>query len=491
MDVLILGPNLRQFSPEVDVYSVPHTRMKELVNTMEEVLPKIQESLNFEQTILERALQVVYTHMWELKMHEVIENTVIMDRLRTRLEDRKVYNQSVCNCHEDSDVVRIIELVVRLYSSLDPATRNFTWRILQEKMYEFLDDFLSHMREEESIFQPLLLTYFDTEELKEIREKVVRQHEELRSGMQEEYCLSDLICQSEDEEELLKDIFSQKHQELNEPMPVAQHEKEIVLPPEVLEGVMSLLSDPRDLARSGAVCKQWYSVSRTSHIWNCLPLAEWERGNWTFTEPNQEDHTCRTPSDMMEVRLYSRLLSGGLLDVVGEGVKSISVSGSKVVDSRQLGQILRMCPGLTRLNMSYTNVDQSVVSASDLRLPKLTWLDLSGCCNVTDRMISYLNRVTSQGHLLWLSVSGCSQITNHSLTFLEKFSSSLRELDCSGCYRMSGEALDKFASTCPDLDPETLAYCNLIMDGPYPDLASGCNNQDCDNVRLCCLNYQN
>ena len=38
----------------------------------------LQESIEFRQTALETTLQLVYSIIWELKTHEIIENTVIM-----------------------------------------------------------------------------------------------------------------------------------------------------------------------------------------------------------------------------------------------------------------------------------------------------------------------------------------------------------------------------------------------------------------------------
>ena len=111
-------------------------------------------------------MEIIYSTIWELKTHEIIENTVIMSRLKERMVDRKSYNQSVCNCHEDSDLVRILDLVEMTYSAPDGVQRNYYWQNLQEALYMFLDDFLPHMEEEENTFQPLLNEFFNYEELK-------------------------------------------------------------------------------------------------------------------------------------------------------------------------------------------------------------------------------------------------------------------------------------------------------------------------------------
>ena len=114
-----------------------------------------------------------------------------------------------------------------VYSSSTEKERNFYWHNLQEALYDFLDDFLPHMEEEENTFQPLLNQYFNYEELKEIQETVINKHEEwtekLNSGEKslkrfkrdsesleaevKEQSASDLINQLPDE--ILQQIFRQ------------------------------------------------------------------------------------------------------------------------------------------------------------------------------------------------------------------------------------------------------------------------------------------
>ena len=49
---------------------------------------------------MEATLEIIYSTIWELKTHEIIENTVIMTKLKERMVQRQIYNRSVCNCHE-------------------------------------------------------------------------------------------------------------------------------------------------------------------------------------------------------------------------------------------------------------------------------------------------------------------------------------------------------------------------------------------------------
>ena len=74
-----------QNSNKPDVFRIPHSRMRELVNSpLAEAasVPDVQD--------LQPSLQAVYEAMWELKSHEIIENEYIMDTLKARLQARQV-----------------------------------------------------------------------------------------------------------------------------------------------------------------------------------------------------------------------------------------------------------------------------------------------------------------------------------------------------------------------------------------------------------------
>ena len=219
---------------------------------------------------MENVLETMYAIIWELKTHEMIENTIIMKKLRERLLARQIHNQSVCNCHEDTDLLNIIDLVESVYSSTSDTERNFYWHKLQESLYEFLEDFVPHMEEEENTFQPLLNQYFDYEELRQLKETVITQHEEWKEKLSSEKSLKrfkrdseSLDCQVE--------VKKRKEESLSED-----------LPEELLLNIFGFLSDPRDLARAGQVCRRWRQGSRSSQFWRLLPLSQWQRNIWTW-----------------------------------------------------------------------------------------------------------------------------------------------------------------------------------------------------------------
>lgn len=483
--VEVLGPSCHKrenFPPEIDVYKVPHSRMKELVTSVEQILPQIEESIEFRQTALEATLQLVYSIIWELKTHEIIENTVIMQKLRERMHSRQVYNQSVCNCHEDSELLSIIDLVESIYSSLDKTSRTFYWQRLQGEIYQFLEDFDQHMEEEESIFQPLLNQYFNYEELVQIKDTVMAQHSEWKSRVEAEKSLKNLKRGRVDGDWLVEEV-PQKSARAETP---AQN-----LPKEVILEILGHVDDPRDLARASQVCQSWNECSRDASLWRRLSLSHWEFDIWRFhpVEPVDLPSHLRLTSDEepQPCQLFDQLASS-FLPTVGAGVHEISLVNSRI-SMAQLQEILQLVPNLRSLDLSYSSASAPALRSPNLHLPRLTKVDLSGCLFVTDDFVNQLVRIIGpKSQLEWLSLSGCEALTDSALLSLAPLVKKIKYFDCSGCFRFSGNALKVFTKSSKTLQPEFISYCNVIQDGPYPELANGCDNQDCDQLRSCCRN---
>ena len=104
----------------------------------------------------------------------------------------KVYNEVVCNCHEDSKLLDVISLVETVYQADTQRERVKYGRRLQKAIRIFLKDFTHHMEEEESIFQPLLVENFDSKELKDMKEIVQKQHSLFREKVKSEKSLKAL-----------------------------------------------------------------------------------------------------------------------------------------------------------------------------------------------------------------------------------------------------------------------------------------------------------
>jgi len=493
VEVAGLVPHCIPSTPiEIDVYRDPHTRMKELIVSVVEIIQ--QELLNFNHQEREGILQSVYWRMWELKTHEIIENVFIMNKLQERLRILEVYNQRVCNCHEDSSLLSILDLVEVLHSSSDTTTTNQYWHRLQTAVYAFMEEFFSHMEEEENTFQPLLCQYFEYEELKQIKETVMAQHKLWKEKVLKEKNLLDHIKDTSNEFKCMNksSSYCDKLRELSEEKNATSLLRDTIqtLPQEMVLEVLRRLG-PLDLISAGSTCRGWRELSLSPELWRVVPLARWEEGDWSWGAPQPPDpadiQLNRRIADQSEespVRKPEFYLQFSRFSVlIGEHIRQLILGGSRGIDNLQLNTILENCLNLEKLDVSYTDIQDNGLQR--LGEMNLTELDVSGCRGVTDLT---LRRLSQHGvYLESLVVSGCTEITDGGVLALYSCNQRIKRADFSGCFRLTGSVLSAFISNCPSLQAEDLAYCSLIQDGPYPEDAMGCQNYSCQDY--CCQSH--
>ncbi len=116
----------------------------------------------------------------EFKSHEDIENEHIMKQLKLKLKAMEIYNSAVCNCHKDDEFTPLMKLVETGYLFINKSkttSERINYGItLRKALNKFTNIFIPHMKEEEEIFQPLLLKYFSLGELSEMKNIVIKLH---------------------------------------------------------------------------------------------------------------------------------------------------------------------------------------------------------------------------------------------------------------------------------------------------------------------------
>ena len=65
----------------------------------------------------------------------------------------QVFNEAVCNCHEDSVLLEVIGLVEKVYMAQTQKERIQHGVKLQRAIRNFLGDFVHHMEQVQNIFQ--------------------------------------------------------------------------------------------------------------------------------------------------------------------------------------------------------------------------------------------------------------------------------------------------------------------------------------------------
>jgi len=164
------------FREEINVYSIPHSRMKRLAQMAMDKLKGTNYKVASELLTTVKTLSRVF---YEFKTHERIENECIMRRLQAKLIKLKIENTAVCNCHKDDELSKMLKLFAegnRISTKSETERENYGKK-LERELVKFQQHFLPHMQEEEDVFQPLLVQYFSVAELKELKESVLKQHQ--------------------------------------------------------------------------------------------------------------------------------------------------------------------------------------------------------------------------------------------------------------------------------------------------------------------------
>ncbi|KAK0062529.1 F-box/LRR-repeat protein 5 [Biomphalaria pfeifferi] len=406
---------------EVDVFSVPHSRMKTLVDTYKNLITSTDFSDGQNLQVLLRNLQNVFS---EFKAHEHIENSLIMKRLKIKLRAASVTNAAVCNCHNDNRLSEMLHLVLdgyKLTQKTKTERQNYGDR-LKKALEDFTKKFIPHMEEEEMVFQPMLMQYFSYDELKELKAKVIEQHDMSKSqeeSIQEKYVDDSKESDGEQNRVEKEDHFSK-------------------LPNEICQQIFALLS-PKDLVKISQVSKRWQHLSKDPALWCRLYPVHWAQGNWSFyPEPQggvdgpgvdvkvlkrfselgsyscldeDADFDDSEDSDGAEVddpESHKQILSEAkmltaivkyLLPVVGEGVKVFDLAYSRGLSNSLVHKILKLCPNLEVFDLTHTKVGDDAFKefGANNKSFKLRYLDLTGCDNITDlTLFSLANKVLSE-----------------------------------------------------------------------------------------------
>jgi len=476
-------------APPVNLFLEPHNRMKELVSWPLTEAAKVSDVHE-----LEPSLQAIYEAMWEMKTHEYIENHYIMDRLKQRLQSRRVYNEVVCNCHEDSVLLDVIALVESVYQADTQRERVKYGRRLQKAIKRFLHDFTHHMEEEESIFQPLLVENFDSNELKDMKEIVQKQHSLFREKVKSEKSLKALKRKRSDvdkSEELgidmddlrfkksycqeVKVFFGAKESSSSSAISIDEHETVVAskksklailssnsssedqpspstktgiptttpdsgssgpltiedLPEELLVVIFSLLN-PKALLACGAINHRWRKVAFSSVFWKALYPTQWARGQWSF---DYIPIDLKADDDL----LMSLSASSSMASSLSTSCESLSDREDNADENSNINAL------------SDLSKDDKIFNGVGLHLlPRIGWsvstMILSASKTLTDQHVQLILRQVPSVRSVNLAYT---HISSDAFSGLNKYNAlrKLEELVLSGCVRV-GDGLFAHLAQC-------------------------------------------
>nr|XP_054590857.1 F-box/LRR-repeat protein 5 isoform X2 [Nothobranchius furzeri] len=345
------------FPDEVDVFTGPHWRMKQLVGLYCEKLSQTNFSNNNDFRSFLTSLCATFK---EFKMHEQIENEYIIGLLQQRC-------CTAYNVHSDNKLSEMLSLFEKGLQSVKSEYEQLNYaQQLKERLEAFTQDFLPHMKEEEEVFQPMLMQYLTYDELKDLKKQVIAQH------CNQQQC--------ESAAEVLKGfrLWTQA-EELQKAFKYADHEK--------TDYGDYYNGPPGDLDHEPD--EEWVK-SRQNEV---QAFQEWDED----ADVDESDVSGPTEGSLAisTARREKRLLNGiiqNLLPAIGASVKSVILAYSSTVSSKMIRQIIHLCPNITHLDLTQTDVtDFAFDSWSHLgACHSLEHLDLSGCEKITDHTLKKL-----------------------------------------------------------------------------------------------------
>ncbi|GAB1609714.1 F-box/LRR-repeat protein 5-like isoform X2 [Argonauta hians] len=404
---------------ELDVFTVPHNRMKALVQQYCEMLTLTNFSSACEVMQLLKQLGTTFN---EFKEHETIENKYIMQKLQHKMQQLSITNNAVCNCHKDyklSQMLQLLEDGLSKCSKTDQDRLNYGLK-LRMALDDFTKDFIPHMQEEEEILQPLLVEHFSYEELKEIQMEVLDHHTYLQDHQEHVAELYQTLLQGnfyEGKDSKEKELCD-ADKESKEKMSDAELCVEYQLPDEVWLQIFSFLT-PLELMYCSRMSVNWNRLTMDPSLWTLLNPTYWAKGFWTFQcngilleeatvsgmclqsniqfdEDADIDESSNTSSKyFIERNFMSSLSRSPFLDRVGPGVLKLDLAYSHGLTDDMLRVFLSHCPNLEFLDISQTKIsDKAFKSLGENGCGyKLQHLDFTGCVNITDKTLKKISLV--------------------------------------------------------------------------------------------------
>ncbi|KAL7981854.1 hypothetical protein Chor_000911 [Crotalus horridus] len=347
------------FPEEVDVFTAPHWRMKQLVGLYCDKLSKTNFSNNNDFRAL---LQSLYATFKEFKMHEQIENEYIIGLLQQR-------SQTVYNVHSDNKLSEMLSLFEKGLKNVKNEYEQLNYaKQLKERLEAFTRDFLPHMKEEEESD----FCFSETEEPGQATSIV-----HLPS-------------------EVMLTIFS-------------------YLSPQELCRCSQVSTKWSQLAKTGFLWKHLYPVHWARGNWShgppgdldTEPDEEWVKNRKDETQAFHEwdedadiDESEENGEESLAISIVQKeknLLQGiihNILPRVGSSVKTIVLAYSSAISNKMVRHILELCPNMEYLDLTQTDIsDSAFESWSWIGCCKsLQHLDLSGCERITDTAVRKISK---------------------------------------------------------------------------------------------------
>eukprot|EP00056_Hartaetosiga_gracilis_P010728 m.159781 g.159781 ORF g.159781 m.159781 type:complete len:903 (-) comp13377_c2_seq2:1983-4691(-) len=189
---------------------------------------------------------------------------------------------------------------------------------------------------------------------------------------------------------------------------------------------------------------------------------------------------CKHPLEYLSIERCGGITDSGMKQLAQgrarDHLQFLRLSHLTKVTDTGMRSIQRACGNLYHLDLS------GCVSITDLCLEpilcsceRLTTLNLNGCAGVGDGLLKAL-KMSHIFSITWLDLSGCVELTDLTLEGITQVCPHLVHLSLTGCVGITDKGFKEFSIGCGNLQWLSLAYCEQLTDQCLSFIAAACRN---------------
>jgi F-box and leucine-rich repeat protein GRR1 len=256
------------------------------------------------------------------------------------------------------------------------------------------------------------------------------------------------------------------------------------LPAELLIGIFSRLTSPRDLQNCLLVSKDWARNS-VGLLWHRPAMSKWDSIHRVITSIRASNKFFAYQDLVKRLNmstLSNQVSDGTLMAMVDcKRVERLTLTNCCKLTDSSLQPLLDGNRSLLALDVTGLDqlTDYTMMTVADHCL-RLQGLNVAGCKKISDASIVALAK--NCRHLKRLKFNNCSQLTDVAVLTVAAHSTHLLEIDLYGLRNLESPAVAALLSSCSHLREMRLAHCSRINDSAFFDNLQG--RRSFDSLRI-------
>nr|CAB3245077.1 F-box/LRR-repeat protein 13-like [Phallusia mammillata] len=227
-----------------------------------------------------------------------------------------------------------------------------------------------------------------------------------------------------------------------------------------------------DLGRCAQVCRAWKVITGAPSLWSHLNFGR-VRNSVSDKSVIQCLQKCRPYLVHLNLRqCYS--IHWPSFKAIAEcaNLQDLNLSECKAVNDEVMRTIAEGCPTLLYLNLSHTEITDGTLRTLSRCCLNMQYLSLAYCTKYSDRGLHYLAAGKGCRKLTYLDVSGCLQITSFGFRHVAQGCTNMQSLFFNDMSTLNDACITNLAEKCTNIRAISLLGSPNISDHAFKVLAN-------------------